>query len=110
MTVAWCVSTSSMATALDYWQRKGPLKEVVRAANESQVSLTLDTYSHALPGLQPEAAKRMDDEIGCQDVTTTARPPRMRGLSCRKVVTLNFASWNRIAEWLKSLQHLRAIA
>ena len=35
----------------------------------SQVSLTLDTYSHVLPSLQAEAATRMNDaigEIGCQ--------------------------------------------
>jgi hypothetical protein len=32
----------------------------------SQVSLTLDTYSHVLPGLQAEAAQRMQDAIGCQ--------------------------------------------
>jgi hypothetical protein len=26
------------------------------------------------------------------------------------VVSQNFTSWNQIAEWLKSLQHLRAVA
>ena len=26
------------------------------------------------------------------------------------VVTLNFTSWNRIAHWLRSVQHLRAVA
>jgi integrase len=39
---------------------------VMETLGHSQVSLTLDTYSHVLPGLQAEAAKRMDDAIGCQ--------------------------------------------
>ena len=29
----------------------------------SQISLTLDTYSHVLPGLGAEAAKRMDEAL-----------------------------------------------
>jgi hypothetical protein len=32
----------------------------------SHVSVTLDTYSHVLPGLQAEAAKRMQEALGCQ--------------------------------------------
>ena len=32
----------------------------------SQISLTLDTYSHVLPSLQAEAARQMDQAIGCQ--------------------------------------------
>ena len=39
---------------------------VMETLGHSQVSLTLDTYSHVLPGLQAEAAKRMDDAIGCR--------------------------------------------
>ncbi len=39
---------------------------VMETLGHSQVSLTLDTYSHVLPSLQAEAAKRMDDAIGCQ--------------------------------------------
>jgi hypothetical protein len=36
---------------------------------------------------------------------------RGRGQCAEEIlVTLNFASWNRIAQWLKSLQHLRAVA
>ena len=35
----------------------------------SQISLTLDTYSHVKPHLQAEAAMRMSDALGfgCQD-------------------------------------------
>ena len=32
----------------------------------SQVSLTLDTYSHVLPSLQAQAASTLDAAIGCQ--------------------------------------------
>jgi len=39
---------------------------VMETLGHSKVSLTLDTYSHVLPGLQAEAAKRMQDAIGCQ--------------------------------------------
>jgi integrase len=39
---------------------------VMETLGHSQVSLTLDTYSHVLPGLQAEAAQRMEDAIGCQ--------------------------------------------
>lgn len=39
---------------------------VMETLGHSQVTLTLDTYSHVLPSLQAEAAKRMDDAIGCQ--------------------------------------------
>jgi integrase len=43
---------------------------VMETLGHSQISLTLDTYSHVLPGLGAEAAKRMDEalgEIGCQN-------------------------------------------
>ena len=36
---------------------------VMELLGHSQVSLTLDTYSHVLPGLQAEAAKRMDEAL-----------------------------------------------
>ena len=42
---------------------------VMETLGHSQISLTLDTYSHVLPGLQAEAANRMQDalgENGCQ--------------------------------------------
>ncbi len=32
----------------------------------AKFSLALDRYSHVLPGLQAEAAKRMDVATGCQ--------------------------------------------
>jgi hypothetical protein len=41
----------------------------------SQISLTLDTYSQVLSGLQAEAAKRMDEalgENGCQTETSAS--------------------------------------
>jgi integrase len=39
---------------------------VMETLGHSQISLTLDTYTHVLPSLQAEAAKRMDEAIGCQ--------------------------------------------
>ena len=35
-------------------------KIVQERLGHSQISLTLDTYSHVLPGMQDEAARRMD--------------------------------------------------
>ena len=43
---------------------------VMDTLGHSQISLTLDTYSHVLPNLQAEAAKRIDEalgQIGCQN-------------------------------------------
>ena len=43
---------------------------VMETLGHSQISLTLDTYSHVLPGLQAEAANRMQEalgENGCQN-------------------------------------------
>ena len=37
---------------------------VMKTLGHSQISLTLDTYSHVLPGLQAEAASRMDEALG----------------------------------------------
>jgi len=39
---------------------------VMETLGHSQISLTLDTYSHVLPSLQEEAARQMDEAIGCQ--------------------------------------------
>jgi hypothetical protein len=39
---------------------------VMDTLGHSQISLTLDTYSHVLPSLQAEAARQMDLAIGCQ--------------------------------------------
>jgi Phage integrase family len=41
-------------------------RTTMETLGHSQISLTLNTYSHVLPGLQAEAAKRMDNAIGCQ--------------------------------------------
>ena len=53
---------------------------VMETLGHSQISLTLDTYSHVLPGLQAEAASRMQEalgENGCQNgcqTETSASP------------------------------------
>jgi len=55
---------------------------VMETLGHSQISLTLDTYSHVLPGLQADAAKRMQEALtiggqnGCQppDAAASAAP------------------------------------
>ncbi len=39
-------------------------KVVQERLGHSTISLTLDTYSHAVPTMQRDAADRMDDLIG----------------------------------------------
>lgn len=77
----------------------------------SQVSLTLDTYSHVLRGLQAEAAKRMDDaigcQIGCQEENGVPLDAQEVADSLGKVVSLTFASWNRVADFLNQVHALR---
>jgi hypothetical protein len=85
---------------------------VMETLGHSQVSLTLDTYSHVL--LQEEAAKRMEDaigcQIGCQEENSAADQRQEIENSLGKEVTLTFASWNQIAAWLLALDRLRAAA
>jgi integrase len=33
----------------------------------SNIGITLDTYSHVLPGMQREAADKLDDVLGSRD-------------------------------------------
>ena len=56
----------------------------------SQISLTLDTCSHVLPGLQAEAANRMQEalgENGCQDDPSTLTASQESRDSEEKVVS-----------------------
>jgi hypothetical protein len=80
----------------------------------SQVSLTLDTYSHVLPSLQEEAAKGMEDaigcQIGCQEENSAADQRQEIENSLGKEVSQTFASWNRIASWLRQIEGLRRAA
>jgi hypothetical protein len=80
----------------------------------SQISLTLDTYSHVLPSLQAEAAKQMDRAIGCQigcqeDDEAPSETEEARDF-LEKVVSRIFASWNQLDGWLRQLQALRLSA
>jgi integrase len=43
-------------------------KVVQEVLGHSQISLTLDTYSHLIPGLAEEAAKKMDEILGANPV------------------------------------------
>jgi hypothetical protein len=86
------------------------LRVVMETLGHPQVSLTLDTYSHVLPGLQAEAAASMQEAIGCQtscqDVTERPLTARMRRFPWRKWCQ-NFASWNLIGALLKKIDELR---
>jgi hypothetical protein len=80
----------------------------------SQVSLTLDTYSHVLPSLQAEAGMQMDRAIGCQtgcqeDAEAPAEAKEGEN-SLGKVVTQIFTSWNRMSSWLSQLRGLQRAA
>jgi hypothetical protein len=87
---------------------------VMETLGHSQVSLTLDTYSHVLPGLQAEAAHRMQTaigcQIGCQDSGEVPPPTPETGDSLEKVVSQTFASWNQIGHVLRRLEALRSAA
>ena len=67
-----------------------------------------------VPGLQAEAARRMEDaigcQIGCQDGGTAPPDVIESAVLLGKEVTLTFASWNRVVEWLRQLEAIRAAA
>jgi hypothetical protein len=83
---------------------------VMETLGHSQVSLTLDTYSHILPSLQAEAARQMDFAIGCQPNEEAPPEPKETPDSFGKVTTLTFASWNQMSSWLSQLQGLQRAA
>jgi len=67
---------------------------VMETLGHSQISLTLDTYSHVLPGLQAEAASRMQEALGengcqngCQTETSTPAVAQDLQNSSGKVVS-----------------------
>jgi hypothetical protein len=86
----------------------------MEALGYSQKSLTLDTYSHVLPGLQAEAAKRMQEaigcQIGCQEEEEAPHNLQEAGDSLENLVSQTSASWNQIGEWLSRLDALRRVA
>ena len=63
---------------------------VMETLGHSQISRTLDTYSHVLPGLQAEAANRMQEalgENGCQTETSASADEQELQNSSGKVVS-----------------------
>ena len=67
---------------------------VMATLGHSQISLTLDTYSHVLPGLQAEAANRMQEALGengcqngCQTETSASADEQELQNSTGKVVS-----------------------
>ena len=80
------------------------------------MSLTLDTYSHGLPGFQAEAAAQMEEAIGNgsqngSQPPETALPQREESEdSGEKMVSQTFASWNQLDGWLRQVEELRRAA
>jgi hypothetical protein len=51
----------------------------------------------------------MDQAIGCQNPEGTSAQADESQIPSEKVVSLTFASWNRIIEWLRRLDDLRLL-
>jgi hypothetical protein len=66
--------------------------------------------SHVLPSLQAQAASTLDAAIGCQDENDAADQRQEIEESLRKEVSLNFASWNQITDWLRAVNSARRAA
>jgi hypothetical protein len=66
--------------------------------------------SHVLPSLQAQAASTLDAAIGCQYENDAADQRLEIEKSLRKEVTLTFASWNHIRDWVRRVDALRRAA
>jgi hypothetical protein len=79
----------------------------------SSIQITVDVYGHLVPGGNRAAFDRLDD---AQPSATQAQPdavfapPRQRVSRLQSVVSLNFASWNRVLPWLRTIDELRRAA
>ena len=77
-------------------------------------SITLRVYSHWLPEASKEKlVDRLDDTA--PDVTQASPATSTREIqnalsALNGVVSLNFASWNQLAGWLREIEGLRAAA
>jgi hypothetical protein len=49
-------------------------------------------------------------QIGCQEEEEAPDNLQETGDSLENLVTLNFASWNRVVSWLRQLEVIRAAA
>ena len=95
-------------------QEGAPITYVSQQLGHRDPSITLRVYAHWLPDASSYAlVNRLDD--AASDVTqaspTTPDEEVQRALSrVKSVVSLTFASWNRIAGWLSQLQGLQRTA
>ena len=98
-----------------------PLKRVhprivMETLGHSQISLTMNTYTHSVRTLQPDAAARLDELLGVRLAVKTKR--LLAGASAianqreqsEALVSQTFASWNHIVGWLRRLEGLRGAA
>jgi len=80
-----------------------------RGLDPSAISTISMPDSHVLPSLQ--AACTLDAAIGCQDENDAAdQRQEIEESLKKKVVSLNFASWNQTREWLRRVESLRQAA
>jgi len=95
-------------------QEGAPITYVSQQLEHRDPSITLRVYAHWLPdGSNDTLVNRLDD--AASDVTqaspTTPDEEVQRVLSrVKSVVSQTFASWNRIACWLRRIEVLRRSA
>ena len=77
--------------------------------SNSAISTISMPDSHVLPSLQAQAASTLDAAIGCQDENDAA-DQRQEIESLGKELSLTFASWNQITEWLRAVISVRRAA
>jgi hypothetical protein len=80
-----------------------------RSLGHSQISLTRDTYSYVLPVLGDTQPNRIDALVRVQPALGNGG--YQRGCqTIEKLVSLPFANWNQMTEWLRRVEALRPAA
>ena len=91
-----------------------PITYVSRQLGHRDGSITLRVYAHWLP--DTSARKGVDRLDDAQPSATPAQPEALTVNEKNQlsrlagVVSLNFASWNRVVPWLRAVDELRRAA
>jgi len=56
-------------------------KIVSERLGHSNIGITLDTYSHVMPGMQEDAARRLDDALSVPGLAIDWQEPEKRAVS-----------------------------
>ena len=94
-------------------QQGESLTYVKEQMGHSSIQVTVDVYGHLVPGGNRAAVDRLDD---AQPSATPAQPAKKIAMgekavsALESVVTLTFASWNRMVVWLRQLDSMRSAA